>query len=135
MRDVLGLTVTVDPAPHADPMHLDLYGMKGAQYREARVNWPDGTPQLNLIQFTGIEQKSYTPLVADPNATLMRMFVRDMDSTLPKVKAFPDARIMNVSGAPTTPEMRTDRSPWLVVRLPGGGTYLQIVGVANGRVG
>jgi hypothetical protein len=54
-----------------------------------------------------------------------------MDSTLEKVKAFPDATIMNVSGAP----IKLGTSQWLVVRLPGGSTYLQIGGLPTGRIG
>jgi hypothetical protein len=38
---------------------------------------------------------------------------------------------MNVSGGPSP----QNNIPWLVVRLPGGATYLQIVGLPNGRVG
>ena len=130
-RDVLGLTVTVDPAFHADPKRLQVLGMKGGQYKEATVAWPDRTPQLNLVQFSGVEQKTLTPLVAEPNATMMRMFVSDLAPVLDKVKASPDAKIMNVSGGPSP----QNNIPWLVVRLPGGATYLQIVGLPNGRVG
>ena len=130
-RDVLGLTVTVDPAFHADPKRLQVLGMKGGQYKEATVAWPDRTPQLNLVQFSGVEQKTLTPLVAEPNATMMRMFVSDLVPVLDKVKASPDAKIMNVSGGPSP----QNNIPWLVVRLPGGATYLQIVGLPNGRVG
>ena len=97
-RDVMGLNVTVDPTFHADPKRLQALGMKGAQYREATVAWPDRTPQLNLVQFKGIEQKTLTPLVADPNATIMRIFVSDMAPVLAKVKANPEAKIMNVFG-------------------------------------
>lgn len=131
LHDVLGVEVRPDAAAHADAEHQQLFGMKSAQYREADVIWPDKTPKLRLIEFTGIDQKTLTPLVADPNATLIRLFVRDMDSTLEKVKAFPDAKIMNVSGAPT----KLGNAPFLVVRLPGGSTYLQIGGLATGRIG
>ena len=72
-----------------------------------------------------------TPLVAEPNATMMRMFVSDLAPVLDKVKASPDVKIMNVSGGPSP----QNNIPWLVVRLPGGATYLQIVGLPNGRVG
>jgi hypothetical protein len=105
--------------------------MKGGQYREAMVAWPDRTPQLNLIQFTGVAQKTLTPLVADPNATLMRMFVNDMAPVLAAVNANPDAKIMDVSGGPAL----QNSIPWVVVRLPGGTTYLQIVALQTGRVG
>jgi hypothetical protein len=134
-RETLGLNVAVDSSFHTDPKRLKVLGMKGAQYREATVAWPDGTPQLNLVQFKGIEQKTLTPLVADPNATIMRIFVTDMAPVLAKVKANPDARIMNVSGAPVTGNGRPGSPQWLMVRLPGGSTYLQIIGLPNGRIG
>ena len=105
--------------------------MKSGQYKEATVGWPDRTPQLNLVQFSGVEQKNLTPLVGDPNATMMRLFVSDLAPVLAKVNASPDAKIMNVSGAPSP----QNGIPWLVVRLPGGSTYLQIVGLPTGRVG
>jgi catechol 2,3-dioxygenase-like lactoylglutathione lyase family enzyme len=134
-RDVFGLNVTVEPSFHADPKRLEVLGMKGAEYREATVAWPDRTPQLNLVQYRGIEQKTLTPLVADPGATIMRIFVSEMAPMWAKIKAFPNLKVMNVSGAPTTPDARPDGSPWVIIRLPGGTTYLQIVGLANGRVG
>ena len=134
-REALGLNVTVDSSFHADPKRLQVLGMKGAQYREATVAWPDRTPQLNVVQFKGIEQKTLTPLVADPNATIMRIFVTDMAPVLAKVKANPEAKIMNVSGAPVTGNGRGDGPQWLMVRLPGGSTYLQIIGLPNGRIG
>ncbi len=134
-RDAMGLNVTVDPSFHADPKRLQLSGTKGAQYREATVAWPDRTPQLNLIQFKGIEQKTLMPLVADPNSTIMRIFVSDMAPVLAKVKANPDAKIMNASGAPVTGNGRPDSPQWLMIRLPGGSTYLQIIGLPNGRIG
>jgi hypothetical protein len=59
-REVLGLNVTADPSFHADPKRLQVLGLKGAQYREATVAWPDRTPQLNLVQFNGIKQKTLT---------------------------------------------------------------------------
>ena len=125
----------VDPSLHADPKRLQVLGLKGGQYREAKVAWPDRTPQLNLIQFEGLDQKTLTPLVADPNSTIMRMFVNDMAPALAKVKANPDAKIMDVSGAPVTGNGRGNGPQWLMVRLPGGTTYLQIIGLPNGRIG
>jgi catechol 2,3-dioxygenase-like lactoylglutathione lyase family enzyme len=134
-RDVMGLNVNVDPSFHADAKRLQALGMKSAQYREAAIAWPDRTPQLNLVQYKGVEQKTLTPLVADPNATIMRIFVSDMVPVLAKVKANPEAKIMNVSGAPVTGNGRPESPQWLMIRLPGGSTYLQIIGLPNGRIG
>jgi catechol 2,3-dioxygenase-like lactoylglutathione lyase family enzyme len=131
LHEVFGVEVKPDASARADVEHLQLFGMKSAQFREADVTWPDKTPQLRLIQFTGIDQKTLMPLVADPDANLIRVFVRDMDTTLEKIKAFPDAKIMNVSGGP----IKLGNFPFLVVRLPGASTYLQIGAVPTGRIG
>ena len=130
-RDVMGLEVKVDPSPQADAKRLQVLGLRGGQYREAAVRWPDKTPQLNLIQFTGADQKAPAPPVSGPNASLIRIFVRDIGPVMEKLKAFPDGTIMNVSGAPI------ERGPasWVIVRLPGSPVYLQLIGLANGRVG
>ena len=128
-REVLGLDVRADASFHADAPRLAALGLTGAQYREAAVSWPDGTPQLNLVEFNGVDRKPIAPLVADPNALLVRMNIEDMDSTLAKVKAFPGATIMNQSGAP----FQNGRNQWLVVKLPGGSTYLQMVGPARAQ--
>lgn len=130
-HDVFGLETKVDPAFHSDPKRLQVLGIKTGQYREAAVAWPERTPQLNLVQFKTADQKILTPLVGDPNATLMRIFVRDMDPILDKLKAFPDAKIMNVSGAP----FKRGPTTWLIVKVPGASTYLQLIAIPNGRVG
>jgi catechol 2,3-dioxygenase-like lactoylglutathione lyase family enzyme len=130
-REVFELAVTVDPSFHADPDRLRVLGLKSGRYRKAAVAWPDRTPQLNLIQFTGVAQKTLTPRVGEPNATLMRIFVRDMDPIVAKLKAFPDAKIINVSGGP----IRRGVTSWLVVRIPGASTYLQLIGLPSGRIG
>ena len=69
-----------------------------------------------------------------PDVTLMdlRMPVMGGAEAIETITAeFPDAKIMNVSGGPSL----QNGIPWLVVRLPGGSTYLQIVGLPAGRVG
>jgi catechol 2,3-dioxygenase-like lactoylglutathione lyase family enzyme len=138
-RDVFGVDVTVDRSSRTDSRQMELFGVQGAQYREAAVHWPVGTPQLYLRQFGGIERKTFNPAVSDPNATLIRIRLRDtpisaadMASFLAKVKAFPDAKIVNVSGGPTGPALRFDGVPWLIVQVPGSTTYLQIVGGPGG---
>jgi hypothetical protein len=126
IREVLGLEVTAGSFEQ-DPKRLQMFGVTGAKYREAAVQWPDKTPQVNLIEFSGVDRTPLSPLVADPNSVLIRMNVRDMTSTLAKVKAFPDATIMNVSGKPFV----NGRNQWLVVRVPGASTYFQMIGPAD----
>jgi predicted enzyme related to lactoylglutathione lyase len=123
--EILGLQVKTDASFRTDAKRLDALGMKEAQYREATVVWPDKTPQVRLVEFKGIDRKPLTPLVPDPCSTILRINVRDVDSILAKVKTFPDAKIMNVSGRPTL----QGRTVFVIVRAPGG-TYLQFVGPA-----
>lgn len=130
-HDVFGLEAKIDPAFHSDPKRLQVLGMRGGEYREAAVAWPERTPQLNLVQFKAPDQKTLTPLVGDPNATLMRIFVRDMEPIVAALKSFPDAKIMNTSGAP----IKRGATTWLIVKVPGASTYLQLIAVPTGRVG
>lgn len=138
-REVFGVNVTVEASPRTDAKQRQLFGLKAGQYREAVVHWPAGTPQLYLRQFSDAGSKTFTPAVSDPNATLIRIRLRDerispedTANFLAKVKAFPDARIVNVSQGPTTPAIRFDGVPWLIVQVPGSSSYLQIVGGPGG---
>jgi catechol 2,3-dioxygenase-like lactoylglutathione lyase family enzyme len=123
-REVLGLDVTAETSFRADAKRLQELGLRGALYREAAIAWPDETPQLHLLEVMGVDRKVLEPLVADPNAALVRLNVRDMDSTLAKVKAFPGAKVMNLSGGPYL----DGRNLYLIVRVPAAGIYLQIIG-------
>lgn len=126
-RDVLGLEVHVDPAFAAEAQRLKAFGMRRAQYREARVVWPDKTPQIRLIEFKGIDRKPITPLVPEPNATVIRINIRDdMNTAVAKVKAS-GAKIMNLAGGPFT----NGATQWLMVAGPGG-VYHQLVAPVPG---
>lgn len=124
-QDVMGLTVTVDPAFHAEPDRLAALGMRGAEYRQASVAWPDKTPQMQLVQFRGLPTKPIAPLVADPNSTVFRIFVSNIDTMTAKVKAFPGAKIMNLGGQAYANGNGPNR--WLMITAPGN-QHLQLVG-------
>jgi hypothetical protein len=125
-RDVLGLEVRVSPSFASDPKRLEAFGMKGAEYREATVIWPDKTPQMRLVEFKGIDRKPLTPLVADPSSMVIRINIRDdMNTAVAKVKASPSAKIINLSGMP----IRNGRNQWLMLTGPGG-VHLQFVAPA-----
>jgi hypothetical protein len=125
---ILGLQVKTDPSPRTDVNRMEALGLKGVQFRQATFAWPDKTPPFHLIEFQGVDRKQITPLVADPNSTIVRINVKNMESVLAKVKAFPDAKIMNVSAGPVL----QGELEFVIVRAPGGA-YLQIYGPARGR--
>ena len=120
-HDVLGIDVRTDAPFVTDPKMIDLYGLKGAQYRESVAVFPDKTPQLHFFEFKGVPRKGLHPLVADPNSIMLRINVRDMDSVVTRVKAA-GGQIMNTSGGPTV----NGRAKWLVVTDPNGA-HMQLV--------
>ena len=119
-RDVLGVDVKTGPSFMAGAQ-MDAFGLKGAQYRESVVAFPEKAPQLHFFEFKGVERKPLHPLVADPNSVLIRIAVRDMESVVARVKAA-GGQIMNVSGGATV----NGRARWLIVTDPNGA-HLQLV--------
>jgi predicted enzyme related to lactoylglutathione lyase len=119
-HEVLGLEVTGFPFA-VDEGQLEAFGLKGAQYRESKVAFPEKTPQLHFFEFKGVERKPLHPGVADPNSVLIRIAVRDMDAVVAQVKAA-GGQIMNGSGGPTI----NGKNKWLIVTDPNG-IHLQLV--------
>ncbi len=120
-HDVLGIDVRTETSFVNDPKQVDAFGLKGAQYRESIVAFPDKTPPLHFFEFKGIARKGLHPLVADPNSILIRINVRDMDGVVARVRAA-GGQIMNVSGGPTV----NGRARWLIVTDPNGA-HMQLV--------
>ena len=120
-HDVLGVDVKTAGSFIGDAKPMEVFGLKGAQYRENAVAFPEKTPQLHFLEFKGVERKPLHPLVADPNSVLIRTAVRDMDSVVARVKAA-GGQIMNVSGGP----FLNGRAKWLIVTDPNGA-HLQLV--------
>jgi catechol 2,3-dioxygenase-like lactoylglutathione lyase family enzyme len=60
-RDVLGLDVKTGPSFIADTKQMEAFGLKGAQYRESAVAFPERTPQLHFFEFKGVERKPLHP--------------------------------------------------------------------------
>ena len=119
-REVLGLEVKGLPFS-PDEGHIEAFGLKGAQFRESAVAFPDKSPQLHFFEFKGVDRKPLHPGVADPNSVLIRIAVKDMDAVVARVKSA-GGQIMNVSGGPTV----NGRTKWLIVTDPNG-IHLQLV--------
>lgn len=120
-HDVLGLDVNTGASFVADAKQMEVYGVKGAQYRESAVAFPEKTPQLHFFEFKGVERKPLHPLVADPNSALIRIAVRDMDSVVTRVTAA-GGQIMNLGGGPVV----NGRNKFLIVTDPNG-VHLQLL--------
>ena len=120
-HDVLGLDVKLGTFS-SDAKLLESYGLKNAQVRESTVVFSDPkAPPLHFFEFKGADRKPLRPAQADPNSTLIRIAVRDLDGIMAKVKAA-GGQIMNASGGITV----NGRTHWLVVKDPNG-IHLQLL--------
>jgi len=120
-HDVLGVDVKTGSSFMSDSKQMEAFGLKGAQYRESTVMFPEKTPPLHFFEFKGVDRKPLHPLVADPNSVLIRIVVHDMDKVVERVKAA-GGQIMNVSGGP----VRNGRNRFLIVTDPNGA-HLQLL--------
>jgi predicted enzyme related to lactoylglutathione lyase len=120
-RTLLGLDVKTETAFTTDAKQMDVFGLKGAQYRESAVMLPEKTPPLHLFEFKGAERKPLHPGVADPDSVLVRILLHDLDNVMTKV-ATAGGQIMDVSGGITV----FGRNRFLIVTDPNGA-HLQLL--------
>jgi catechol 2,3-dioxygenase-like lactoylglutathione lyase family enzyme len=114
-REVLGVDVKTDSPFVADAKQMDVFGLKGAQYRESVVALPEKSPQLHFLEFKGVDRKALRPEVADPNAVLVRFDIHDIAKFVTRVKAA-GGEITNTSGAPSV----NGKTLVLVAKDPNG---------------
>ena len=126
-HDVLGLDVKTNAPFVADAKQMDAFGLKGAQYRESAVAFPEKDPQLHFYEFKGVDRKPLHPGVADPDSVLIRILVHDLDNVMTKVKAA-GGQIMDLSGGITV----FGRNRFLIVTDPNGA-HLQLLERTPGR--
>jgi catechol 2,3-dioxygenase-like lactoylglutathione lyase family enzyme len=101
-RDVIGLEVAQPPAAFApNPAIMDLGNTPGAQSRIATFRVPGSQLGVELIEYKDITRTPVKPRFQDPGAATLILTVRDVDSIIAKVKAFPASRIQTIGGAPT----------------------------------
>jgi catechol 2,3-dioxygenase-like lactoylglutathione lyase family enzyme len=114
-RDVLGVDVKTDSPFMDDAKQMEVFGLKGAQYRESMVALPAKTPQLHFMEFKGVERKALHPEVADPNSILVRFDIHDINKFVTRVKAA-GGEIVNQSGGPSV----NGKTLVLVAKDPNG---------------
>jgi predicted enzyme related to lactoylglutathione lyase len=114
-REVLGVDVKTDSPFMADAKQMDVFGLKGAQYRESVVALPEKSPPLHFLEFKGVDRKALRPEVADPNAVLVRFDIHDIARLMARVKAA-GGEITNTSGAPSV----NSKTLVLVAKDPNG---------------
>jgi len=114
-REVLGVDVKTDSPFMDEAKRMEVFGLKGAQYRESVVALPEQSPQLHFLEFKGVERKALRPEVADPNAVLVRFDIHDINKFVTRVKAA-GGEIVNTSGGPSV----NGKTLVLVAKDPNG---------------
>ena len=95
-RDAIGMDVQMAPnaAPQPGPRPflttpeiVKLYDATGGRYRTATA-FVQGSPmRAELVEWTDVDRKPFTPRHHDPGAAVMVITVRDVDATLARVLA------------------------------------------------
>ncbi len=80
---------------------LDLMGLKGAELRLTNALVPGSPLRFEFIQLRGVESAAVRPRLQDPGATRFQLRVRDLDSTIGKLKAA-GSTVVSTGGEPAT---------------------------------
>ena len=103
-RDVIGLDLV--PAPgtgrlpwDTDPGHLDLHGLPQARLRFIGARMPGVFCGVELVEFSGVEQRKIHRRLQDPGAAMLILLVRNIDSIFSRLQAA-GVRILTKGGAP-----------------------------------
>jgi catechol 2,3-dioxygenase-like lactoylglutathione lyase family enzyme len=83
-RDVLQLPVQIGRF-ETSPL-VNLMGLKGAKLRLTRAQVPGSALRLEFIEVKGVDRTSIRPRYQDPGAVRLTFRVRDIDSTVSKLK-------------------------------------------------
>jgi catechol 2,3-dioxygenase-like lactoylglutathione lyase family enzyme len=128
-RDTLGFKVHREPRGPADdpsayiallPVIGPMYLMADeAEYRSAEIFLSDPATRLELEDFKGQAPKAVRPRLVDPGATVLMLWVKDVDAVLKSV-AEAGAEIVSVGKKPVTMKAEGGNQRVLFVRDPDG---------------
>ena len=103
-RDVIGLDLVPTPGPgrlpwDTDPGHLDLHGLPQARLRFIGARMPGVFCGVELVEFSGVDQRKVHRRLQDPGAAMLILLVRDIDSIFSRLKAA-GVTVLTKGGAP-----------------------------------
>ena len=98
-RDVLHFETRI--GEFRDIPLLDLMGLKGAQLRLTNAQLPGLPFGLEFIELKGVTGTPIRPRLQDPGATRLQLRLRDLDSTIGKLKTA-GSTVVSTGGEPAT---------------------------------
>ena len=78
---------------------LDLMGLKGAELRLTTAQVPGSLLRLEFIELKGVAGSPVRPRIQDPGATRLQLRLKDLDSTIGKLKSA-GSTVISTGGAP-----------------------------------
>jgi len=78
---------------------LDLMGLKGSQVRLTTAQVPGSALRMEFVEIKGADRSPIRPRIQDPGATRLQIRVKDLDSTIDKLKAS-GSSVVSAGGAP-----------------------------------
>jgi len=83
-KDALGFEPKAGPWM-TDKTRASAAGVPGAQYRRATALVPGSALEVEFLEFKGVDRKTYATRPRDPGTPILRLRVRDMDSTVARL--------------------------------------------------
>ncbi len=80
---------------------LDLMGLKGSQVRLTTAQVPGSALRMEFVEIKGADRSPIRPRIQDPGATRLQIRVKDLDSTIGKLKAS-GSSVVSTGGAPVS---------------------------------
>jgi predicted enzyme related to lactoylglutathione lyase len=80
---------------------LDLMGLKGAQVRLTTAQVPGSVLEMEFVEIKGADRSPIRPRIQDPGASRLQIRVKDLDSTIAKLKTSGSA-VVSAGGVPVT---------------------------------
>ena len=80
---------------------LDLMGLKGSEIRLTTAQVPGSALRIEFVEIKGADRSPIRPRIQDPGATRLQIRVKDLDSTIGKLKAS-GSTVVSAGGVPAT---------------------------------
>ena len=76
-------------------------GLKGSQVRLTTAQVPGSALRMEFVEIKGADRTPIRPRIQDPGATRLQIRVKDLDSTIGKLKAS-GSSVVSAGGVPAT---------------------------------
>ena len=123
-KDALGFAPETS-AFLSDKARLDLMATPGAQYRRTTATVPGSSLRVEFFEFRGIDRKPVQSTTRDPGTPVLRLRVRDIDTTLKSLGAA-GVKVWSAGGEPVFVGNANGGQRFAITSAPDN-LYIQVV--------